>query len=390
MRRLLIILAIIILLPNLSCDKKSPTAPKEREGSPKFQELPDEWKAAMRTINEPLTKYQDIGYADVSNLNLLNDYETLKTVHFSSFTKWPPYAKLPNQFDPKDALNWGKIPGLNVQSLHDQGYDGSDINIAIIDHKLLLDHTEYKNQIVGYKEFPTMYGYPEMHASAVASLLVGKECGVLPKANLYYYGVEVIDINMDKYNYKYFSQALEDIIQLNSTTLADNPIRVVSVSFGLDESGLNLDMWKASLTNAEETGILVFHCSFEWLKDRYAIAGAGCKPYEDVNEINNYGTFYADYVGYQYSSSEKFLFVPGDNRTTANFILDGCYTFNSWGGGSWPIPFVSGVVALGRQINPNLSNDEIVKLLYENGTDFKVGKLINPEAFINKIKNNSL
>lgn len=387
MRNRLLILTIIILFANLTCDKKNPATPEQREGSPEYQELPDEFKEVMYTVTEPLTKYQDIKYADISRLNLLNDYEILKTLHFSSFTKWPPYAKLPNQFDPEDAMNWGKTPGLNVKSLHNQGYDGSGINIAIIDHKLLIECNEYKDNITSYKEFPTMDEYPGMHASGVASLLVGKDCGVLPNANLHYYGVEVTDVNLDKYNYKYFSQALEDIIQTNNTNLVDNPIRVVSVSLGFDDSGLNLNMWKTSLKKAEEAGILVFHCAFEWLKNRYYIAGAGCKPYEDVNKIDNYGTFYTDYIGYQYP--ENIFYVPGDNRTTADFLLDGSYQFDSWGGESWPIPFVSGIAALGRQINPNLSNDEIVTLLYESGTDFKNGKLINPEAFINRIKINS-
>ncbi len=37
----------------------------------------------------------------------------------------------------------------------------------------------------------------------------------------------------------------------------------------------------------------------------------------------------------------------------------------------------------------NLKNDEIVTLLYETGTPFKNGKLINPEGFINALSKNN-
>jgi len=46
------------------------------------------------------------------------------------------------------------------------------------------------------------------------------------------------------------------------------------------------------------------------------------------------------------------------------------------------------LLLLARNLKPDLSNDEIVSLLFETGIIFGVNKkLINPTAFINKIEN---
>ena len=78
--------------------------------------------------------------------------------------------------------------------------------------------------------------------------------------------------------------------------------------------------------------------------------------------------------------------MPIDNRTTADFMLDNHFDFYGSGGLSWGMPYIAGVAALGRQIKPNLSNDEIINMLYNTGTSFHEGKLINPVAFIDEIK----
>lgn len=384
MRKLTLLAIFFTILFIWGCDEKNPIKSKTREGAPPSVNLPSQHQWLWKIINEPLEQFQDLRYADVSKLNLIDDYEILKTVTFSSFTKWPLYANLPEQFDPVTVMEWGKTPGLNIKSLQAKGYEGNGINVAIIDQKLLQDHSEYSAQVISYKEFPTLPYGPQMHGAAVASLLVGKTCGILPKADLYYYAVHCGDYT----DYKYYSQALEDIIDLNNTTLIDNPIKAVSVSMGFQPQFPNLDMWKSSLQKAEEAGILVFHTSFYWLKDRYYLYGAGCIPYEDKNNPEHYDICYFA-RGYQLSSTSEYLFIPCDNRTSADFILDNCYDFWGMGGLSWSMPYIAGVAALGRQIKPGLSNDEIVTLLYETGTPFKNGKLINPEGFINAISKNN-
>ena len=40
-----------------------------------------------------------------------------------------------------------KNPGLGIKSLHESGINGKGVDVAIIDQKLRLTHTEYKSRI---------------------------------------------------------------------------------------------------------------------------------------------------------------------------------------------------------------------------------------------------
>ena len=67
---------------------------------------------------------------------------------FDSFTSWPSREMLPEGFDPERVLEWGKCPGLGVRELHERGVTGKGVHVAIIDQPLLMDHEEYKDQLV--------------------------------------------------------------------------------------------------------------------------------------------------------------------------------------------------------------------------------------------------
>jgi hypothetical protein len=49
---------------------------------------------------------------------------------------------------------------------------------------------------------------------------------------------------------------------------------------------------------------------------------------------------------------------------------------------SWGAPYITGVVALGMQVNPGLRPDRKDKLLYDSGWNFQKGRLINPIGFV--------
>ena len=106
----------------------------------------------------------------------------LNETSFDTYTKWP---RLPKDFSPKDILEMGKNPGLGIRKLHKQGINGEGISVGIIDMVLLKNHVEYQDQLVYYEEY-NAHIEPELHGTAVASLLVGKSVGVAPKAKLFY------------------------------------------------------------------------------------------------------------------------------------------------------------------------------------------------------------
>lgn len=55
------------------------------------------------------------------------------------------------------------------------------------------------------------------------------------------------------------------------------------------------------------------------------------------------------------------------------------------GGLSGGAPYIAGVIALGLQVNTNVSPALIRECLYSTGTPFKRGWIINPAAFLEKV-----
>jgi serine protease AprX len=306
---------------------------------------------------------------DLSRLDLSQKGELLKVMPFDSRTIWPESDRLPPGFDPKAVMEWGKYPGLGVKKLHDRGITGKGIHVAIIDQPLLLDHIEYKDQLVSYKEIQTGNAEPQMHGPPVASILVGKTCGVAPEAILHYWAEPSW-----KGDYKYRCIALEQIIEYNKGKEKSEQIRVVSVSKGFSQSEPNLDKWKALLEKAKQSGIFVVHCGSMGF-------GAGCRFMKDSDNPANY-RLCAFYRGGDVFHEAGTFFTPIDHRTTASHRAKDAYTFWVSGGLSWGAPYYAGVVTLGIQVNPNLRPEQIEKLLYDSGWDFQRGKLINPVGFV--------
>jgi beta-lactamase regulating signal transducer with metallopeptidase domain len=311
------------------------------------------------------------GYSgvDLSRLDLSKKGDLLKTMSFDSRTVWPKPNHLPPDFDPRAVMEWGKYPGLGIKQLHERGITGKGVHVAIIDQPLLLDHIEYKDQLASYTDIQTGDAGPSMHGPAVASLLVGKTCGVAPGAILHFWAEPSW-----KMDYKYRCIALEQIIQYNKGKEKSEQIRVVSVSKGFNPDEPNLDRWKTLLEQAKQSGIFVVHCSSMGF-------GAGCRFLEDSDNPASY-RLCAFYTGGPTYHEPGCFFTPIDHRTTASPAAKDVYTFWVRGGLSWGAPYYAGVVALGMQVNPNLRPDQIEKLLYDSGWDFQRGKLINPVGFV--------
>lgn len=312
------------------------------------------------------------------DIDLTDEYDTLLKVTFDTRTEWSSKDKLPKGFNPQEIIEIGKNPGLGIRDLHNQGITGQGINVAIIDQPLLPGHEEYKDKVVKYTAIECEDVEPQMHGPAVASILVGTDCGVAPSASLYYWAEPSW-----KRDYIYRTTALDQIIEHNKNKPLDEKIRVVSVSKGFDPDEDNLSMWREKIEEAEENGIIVVHCSDEGNKGFF---GIGCKLYEDRDNPENYDICYFANNN-SFLKSKDFLYVPIDNRTTADYKGENDYTFWSSGGLSWGAPYLAGVIALGYQVNPNLPQEEVYQYLRETGVPFNDngGCIINPKAFIQKI-----
>ena len=322
----------------------------------------------MSQFDKWIGEFLGVSGKDLTGMNLRN--VDLSKLVFDSFTRWPSAEWMPERFEPEKVIEWGKTPGLGIKALHARGITGKGVHVAVIDQPLLKDHIEYLSQLLQYTLIDCEGVGPQIHG-AVASLFVGQHCGVAPGALLHYWAEP-----MWKKEYRTRCEALSQIIQCNKDMSLADKIQVVSVSLGFREGEPALDEWKHLLDSAKSQGIYVVHCDD-------AMHGVGCPVFSDKDDPGSYDLCYFSLEGG--SKGGDALYAPIDNRTTGHFKHKEGYIFWWNGGLSWGAPFIAGVVALGFQVNPNLTPDQVRECLYSTGTPFKRGRIINPAAFVAKV-----
>lgn len=123
----------------------------------------------------------DLSQYDLSKLKVLRaDYD--------DYTLWPEEAaKRPEGFEPAEFLEKRKNPGLGIRALHKQGIDGRNRAAAVIDGFLLCDHLEYHDNLKWYERVDSGESRYGNAGGELVSALAGKTCGVVPKADIYYF-----------------------------------------------------------------------------------------------------------------------------------------------------------------------------------------------------------
>jgi len=307
--------------------------------------------------------------------------EDIKTFWFNTDTVFPGGEKVA-----VEVLEKGKNPGLGIRTLHERGITGKGIKVAIIDQNLAQPyHSEYADRIVKYKDVGTNQeaNSGSMHGPAVVSILAGKSCGVAPDVEVYFAAAP--SWNGDS---AYFAKALRWIIEVNKELPKDDKIRVVSVSAAPSGSGSpfskNQEQWDEAVAEAQKDGILVLDC-----RDGYD-TGIIVPGYYDFDSPDDITLFKTGFPEHPYGGKEdNAIFVPTSFRTTAEQYNAGVesYQYTGQGGLSWGIPYAAGVLALGWQVDPALSNQEIIDLLFRTAyIDQNGNKIINPVKFIAEIE----
>ena len=327
--------------------------------------------------------YDDVRYKDLSNIQTLPS-TMIKSLRFNQGTIWPSQSvghKTIDWFADK-ILHAAMNPGLGVHKLHEMGITGKGVNVAIIDQPLYQDHPEFKGKIAAYHDVGCG-SKSSMHGPAVASLLVGENCGTAPDATLFY--VAAPSWTKDA---AYQAQALEWIIEQNRQLPAKQKIRVVSVSAAPSGDGSPFDknnaMWDQAYQKAEASGIMVLDCT------RHHGIITGC--FFKKSNVENPGSCHPGRPSSPMTRiipSEK-LFVPTCPRTTAEEYDEGTCTYAYWGEGglSWAIPYAAGVLAMGWQIWPEATPEQMKKILLQSAYPHKdSAKIISPLRFINAVKN---
>ncbi len=330
-------------------------------------------KPVLRTVADLAKLDKFIGLADVSlaKLDLREQKEFLSTMPFDSRTEWPKEDMLPPGFMPAQILENGKNPGLGLKELHEKGIDGRSVSMAIIDQPLLLEHQEYSSRIVFYSSSGVDGVEPQMHGPAVASFAAGKTIGTAPKASIYYFaGPSWRGDNT------YLTDALKTIIEINSKKDIADKIHVVSISAGMFKQWANYGQWAQTLLKAQAEGILVITCDPEGSIDFGTLTR---DPAKDVDSLDSYKPE-------NWDSNTHPLWVPGGNRTRASYVGKTVYAFDVVGGKSWSTAYLAGVAALGYQLNPALTPEQVKDLLVKSAIRTKYGPVLNPAGFVELVR----
>ena len=315
---------------------------------------------------------------DLTPLNRILGEEAIEKLWFTQSARW---WSSQDQQTAQRILNLGMNPGLGVRELHAEGITGKDVTVAIIDQNLILDHPEFQGKVVKYHDMGTNQpaDVGSMHGPSVTSLLVGNNIGTAPDAKVYYAAVPSWYLDA-----QYYADALDWIIVENKKLPKENKIRVVSVSAipsGIDTEYINSDAWDAAYKRATEAGILVLDCTYEH--------GYTVPCTYDLHDPDNVGKCIPNWGG-PTDSPHKRINIPMSHRSTA-IERDNepifSYQYDGSGGISWTVPYLSGVLAMGWQINPKLTSSQLLDIVYASAyvTDSNM-KVINPKAFIDVVR----
>lgn len=316
---------------------------------------------------------------NVSYMDLRDKADIIPTLWFNQKTVWPS-KKMPRGCDPADILENAKNPGLGVRGLHARGITGRGVNVAIIDQPMYQDHPEFAGKIKMYRDFDCK-SESSMHGPAVASLLAGKTTGTAPDAGIYYAAAPswLEDAG-------YYAGALDWIVEESAKLPAGEKIRVVSVSAAPSGPGSpftkNNDQWDAAVARAEKEGLLVLDCT-----QNHGLIAPCFYDKGGIEKPTSYKPGFPKNPGTSWSTG--YVFVPTSPRTTAEEYEKGDfgYQYTGQGGLSWAIPYCAGVLAMGWQVNPGLSPDRIVDLLFESAYKPDAASLIiDPPAFIKLVE----
>lgn len=163
-------------------------------------------------------------------------------------------------------------------------------------------------------------------------------------------------------------------------------IRVISISAAPDYTEIfkNVDQYKDAVTRAQQAGILVLDCSGE--NDTTGNIGpAFIDPTAPDDATKCKGGFPDD----SYTLPSSYIGVPCSYRTVAEEYVEGdcTYRYDGVGGLSWGIPYAAGVLAMGWQVNPEMSNDQMLQLLHDTFVQGADGTMvIDPIAFIRALQ----
>jgi len=307
---------------------------------------------------EPYSEWWISGHSKITT-----DLSSLPALAYSlTFSDRTTFGKLPAGYDPKELLEWGKYPGLNMDILHKHGFTGEGAVIAYVDQPIG-SHEQYNTPKLHYTN--NSGSQTSMHGPAVLSLLAGKDIGTAPEAEVYFYSHAAW--NMDQSTH---AKCLYQIIEQNKHLPKEKQITMVGFSDNIDPREKNVEAFRKAVAACEQAGIMVWFCN--------EYSSGSFLPLSDKNN-------YCNLVKDQWAGASSQIYVPASGRTTAATSDIGNYIYWSTGGLSWTMPYVLGLYAIALEINPALTQQTLRTLLNETAYNNNGMRIVNPVGFIAKV-----
>lgn len=328
-------------------------------------------------------RYIDVRSRDISHLNLKDRMEDLIQSQFDSKTRWP--ENLPQGFEPEEILSMNKTPGLNIKKLHEQGVTGENVGIGVVDYGLIINHEEYRDRLKLYDEVHYKAKQAHFHGPSIASILVGKNLGIAPGADLYFIGSENFDVEKKEMieNYSYIAESIYKLLEKNNTLPEGRKIRVISISACWSPVSRGYDEITKAVEEASKQGIFVVSANLFEQNPEFYFHGLGREMLEEPDDIESYTPYpgelwlsmvehidgFKDFYlkSYRTNEKKKTLLIPIASRTVATAGGDSDYTIFRLGGWSFGIPYISGLYALCCQIDPDITPEKFWDAAYNTG-----------------------
>jgi hypothetical protein len=315
---------------------------------------------------------------DLSAIDFRRSLNDVLFATFDNLTIWPTAEKMPSEFNPQQVLTMGKTPGPGLRQLHASGVTGHGVGIALIDHTLLADHEAIASQLRFYDEsdgmpaeWPNIPSYGAVRGTALASLLVGKETGVAPGADLYYFGIpDCVDADL-RSDYACLAEGLTRLQTFNEQLPPERKIRVVVIPLGFRTGERGYDLVAPIVKEIKDSGVMVLFPT----TSQFKFLGMGRSPLGDPDRYESYGPSLLEEKGYFERVTGTYhdrLFFPMDSHVLASPTGPGDYFLLRQGSNNEAITYLGGAYALALQVQPDLTPDDFWALALETATEIKV------------------
>jgi hypothetical protein len=268
----------------------------------------------------------------------------------------------------------------------------------MIDQTLLVNHQEYRDRLRLYEEIH----YPEnsdasMHGPAVASIAVGKTCGVAPGAGLYYVAQWHSDAD-GELDFTSLAAAIDRLLDVNATLPAGRKLRVISISVGWSPDAKGGTAADGAVARAQGEGVFVVTTSIE-RHYGFKFHGLGREAQLNPDRFESFGlgSWWAMQFWNgpgRFQPGERLL-VPMDSRAPAGPAGPDDYALYASAGWSWAVPWISGLYALACEVKPEVTPREFWSAALRTGRTIRVtrdgetaelGTLADPVALIQALK----